>query len=181
MDTCGIKSQVQSWMDPKRENSHQKSKKMGGEEPNKFLRKKDRNGENCNLVMNQQECSKPTIIISFFFSIFSSSFSCWWWWCCTISSIAGIPLVTCCHHFLINNYNNSLPSIFCSACICTSYLMQKKSLLQILQKNVDILKLDVKIPCLIEKACENFIFIHLNSIIKMRRKRRRIPNSCLSD
>jgi hypothetical protein len=51
-----------------------------------------------------------------------------------------------------------------------------------MQKNVDILKLDdVKIPCLIEKACENFNFIHLNSIIKMRRKRRRIPNSCLSD
>ncbi len=131
--------------------------------------------------MNQQECCKPMIIISFFFSIFSSSFSCWWCCCCTISSIAGIPLVTCCHYFLINTYNNFLPSIFCSACFCSSYLMQKNSLLQILQKNIHFLKLDVKVPCQIEYACENFIFIHLNSIIKMRRKRRGIPNSCLSD
>jgi hypothetical protein len=59
--------------------------------------------------------------------------------------------------------------------------MQENALLQILQKNIEILKLDVKVHCLIEKACENFNFIHLNSIIKMRRKRRRTPNSCLSD
>lgn len=131
-----------------REKTATKKSKKIGEGANRYLRKKVRNGENCNLVMNQQECSKPMIIISFFFSIFSSSFSCWWWWCCTISSIAGIALVTCCHYFLINTYNNFLPSIFCSACFCTSYLMQKNSLLQILQKNIDILKMDVKIPCL---------------------------------
>jgi hypothetical protein len=43
MDTCGIQSQGQSWMDPKREKTAtKKSKKIRGEGANRYLRKKDR-------------------------------------------------------------------------------------------------------------------------------------------